>query len=83
MVTSEGEKKGGKESCEKNVKEEFPYKQAIGSLLYVANSTRPDITYAVNLLCRKQSNYDQYDWLKAKRIFRYLKRTINLSLVYE
>ncbi|MBP1527254.1 MAG: hypothetical protein H9Q66_04970, partial [Spiroplasma ixodetis] len=84
MVTAESEKKTTKNE---NIKIDeniiFPYRQAVGSLLYLANATRPDITYAVNLLSRKQSNFDLHDWLKVKRIFRYLKGTINLSLVYE
>lgn len=37
------------------------YKQVIDSLLYLTNSTRPDITFAVNVLSRKQSNFTIYD----------------------
>ena len=31
---------------------EVPYVSAIGALMYVANFTRPDIAFAVNLLAR-------------------------------
>jgi hypothetical protein len=34
---------------------EFPYLSAIGALMYLANNTRPDIAFAVNLLARHSS----------------------------
>lgn len=59
------------------------FRQVIGSLLYSANVTRPDIAFAVNCLSRKQNNYDLKDWFKVKRIIGYLKGTMNLGLLYE
>ncbi len=61
---------------------DVPYRQAIGSLIYLQNGTRPDITYSVNVLSRKQSNYTYHNWTQIKCIFRYLKGTKELYIVY-
>ena len=59
---------------------EVPFREVIGSLLYLANVTRPDIAYAVNYLSRKQSDPTEEDWIDAKRILRYLRGTSKLGL---
>jgi hypothetical protein len=59
-----------------------PYKQAIGSLNYLATRTRPDIAFAVNRAARAMQNPKEKDWIAVKRIFRYLQGTKNLSLRY-
>ena len=56
------------------------YRKAVGALLYVATTTRPDIAAAIGILCRRVSNPRQRDWNAVKRVMRYLKQTISLKL---
>jgi transposase InsO family protein len=56
------------------------YRKAVGALLYVAITTRPDISAAVSILCRKVSSPRQCDWTAVKRVIRYLKQTVNMQL---
>jgi hypothetical protein len=57
------------------------YRGMIGSLLYLTAS-RPDILFSVCLCARFQSNPRESHLTAVKRIFRYLKRTTNLVLLY-
>ena len=70
------------EDCEDLLGPEVPYLSAIGALMYLANCTRPDITFAVNLLARFSSAPTQRHWNGIKHIFRYLHGTIDLGLFY-
>ena len=54
----------------------------IGSLLYAALSTRPDISHAVITLSRFVSNPLKQHWTALKRILQYLKGSAKLGLVY-
>lgn len=54
----------------------------IGSLLYIANRTRPNISYAVGRLSRYTSNPSKEHWKALERVFKYLRGSINYSLVY-
>ena len=67
---------------EKDEMEGVPYKQLIGSLMYVALATRPDILFAVTKLSQFSSNLGRTHWLQAKRVLRYLAATKDFSLVY-
>ena len=49
------------------------YQSAIGSLMYLAVSTRPDISFAVSSLARFSSNPTKEHWTALKRLLRYLK----------
>ena len=50
--------------------------------MYLAGATRPDIAFPVHYLSRRQVNPTEEDWKKVKRIFRYLKGTADLRLLY-
>ena len=57
------------------------YQSVIGSLLYAAIATRPDISHAVDL-SKFNSAPTEAHLTAAKRIIRYLKGTINTSIQY-
>jgi hypothetical protein len=57
------------------------YQQMVGSLNYASICTRPDITYAVNVLSRYLHNPGQQHMIACKRVFRYLKGTSKLGLI--
>lgn len=63
--------------------ESLPYRELIGSLNYLAVCTRPDISYSVSYLSQFLSCYDNSHWTAAKRILRYLKKTINFKLNFK
>ena len=58
------------------------YANLIGSLMYLAIATRPDIAYAINKLAQFTSVPKPKHWTAVKRIFRYLKSTKNYKLTY-
>lgn len=67
-----------KEKYEMNNK---PYRELIVSLLYLARRTRPDISYAMSVLCRASQNLSVLHWNAAKRVLRYLSETKDYGLM--
>ena len=59
-----------------------PYLQAVGSLMYLATATCPDISYAVGVLARFSKNPGMTHWKAVKHLFRYLKGTLDYKLTY-
>jgi Reverse transcriptase (RNA-dependent DNA polymerase) len=59
-----------------------PYREIVGSLLYIANCTRPDIAFPVGVLSRFVSQPTTAHWAAAKRVLRYLCGTTQLGLKY-
>ena len=59
------------------------YQSMVGSLLYAAITTRPDIAQAVGAVSKFNSCPTEAHLTAVKRIFRYLKGTIDLCIKYE
>src|SRR6201999_3330088 len=59
-----------------------PYINAVGSLPYLAQCTRPDIAYAVGALARYNSNPSPTHWNAVAHLFKYLQGTKYYELVY-
>ncbi|KAF8783371.1 Retrovirus-related Pol polyprotein like [Argiope bruennichi] len=60
----------------------IPFQAAVGSLLYAAQATRPDISFAVNLMCQFCNSPSKTHWIAIKRIMRYLRGTTGATLSY-
>jgi hypothetical protein len=59
-----------------------PYAHAVGALMYLAISSRPDIAYVVGVLSRFSSNPGRAHWAAVKHLFRYLQGTLDMKLIY-
>ncbi len=61
----------------------MPYRELVGSLMYIMVCTRPDISNAVGEVSKFCENFDKEHWSAALKILKYLKTTKKLSLVFE
>ncbi|KAM1787885.1 hypothetical protein ACFX11_038242 [Malus domestica] len=68
-----------KKDDEEILEHDVPYLSAIGALLYLAQYTRPDFFFAVNLLARYSNAPTRRHWTGVKDIFCYLKGTTDLA----
>lgn len=66
-----------------NADSSYPYRQAVGALMYLMTGTRPDIAYSISYLSRSLENPTSDDITKVKRVFRYIAGTINKGIVYK
>ena len=58
------------------------FRSLIGCLNYLALSSRPDICFAANALSPFVENPGEVHWKSAKRVLRYLRRTMNQTLTF-
>ncbi|XP_027171542.1 LRR receptor-like serine/threonine-protein kinase FLS2 [Coffea eugenioides] len=59
-----------------------PYSSAVGSLMYAMVCTRPNLAHTVSVVSRFMANPGKEHWLALKRIFRYLRGTYDVGLIY-
>ncbi|MFN7610158.1 MAG: Ty1/Copia family ribonuclease HI, partial [bacterium] len=79
MSTSTRLTKGGSKEVDKST---VPYMELVGSLLYLASCTRPDISQAVGALSRYMAHPTEHHWSTAKGVLRYLAGTPELGIVF-
>lgn len=60
----------------------IPYRSAIGSLMYLATCTRPDISAAVSELSKFSQNPGAEHWEGVKRVVRYVGATAGDGLMF-
>lgn len=61
----------------------YPFREAIGSLMFLAVGTRPDISFAVGRASRSLNQPTSADITAVKRIFKYLRGTMSYGILYE
>ncbi|UYV68993.1 hypothetical protein LAZ67_6001951 [Cordylochernes scorpioides] len=86
-VPSDPYSKLTKKMCPKDDQEieemnKIPYRQTIGSLMYLMTGTRPDIAYAVSRVSQFMNNPGPSHWTAVKKIFGYLKATKNIGICF-
>ncbi|XP_061356852.1 secreted RxLR effector protein 161-like [Gastrolobium bilobum] len=68
---------------ERKEMEPIPYASVVGGLMYARTCIRPDISFAVGILGRYQSNPRMEHWKAAKKVLRYLQGTKDHMLMYK
>jgi hypothetical protein len=61
---------------------QYPYAELVGSSMYQASCTRPDIAFAVGALARYTGAPKKCHWEADKHVLRYLKGNMHLGLMY-
>jgi hypothetical protein len=61
---------------------DIPYHEAMGSLMYASLGTHPDISFAVQTVSHFLKKPGPVHWEAIKWIFRYLKGTRDLWLLF-
>lgn len=59
------------------------YQELVGELLYIANRTRPDITFATSYLSQYNHCPEKRHYMLGKRLLRYLQGTKHKCLYYD
>jgi hypothetical protein len=66
-----------------SVKEHKRFMQAVGCIQYVAAVSRPDLSFAANVLARHMAGSAKGHWAAVQHVLRYLQGTIDLGLKFD
>ena len=58
------------------------YASATGSIMYAMLCTKPDISYALSVTSKYQSDHSKGHWVVVNNILKYLRRIKDLFLIY-
>ena len=67
---------------ERSRMKKVPYRECIGSLMYLMAMTRPDIAFSVNQVAAYVSDPGEEHWSAVNDILAYLRRTIHHGIYY-
>jgi hypothetical protein len=67
---------------ERSRMKKVPYRECIGSLMYLMAMTRPDIAFSVNQVAAYVSDPGEEHWSAVNDILAYLRRTIHHDICY-
>lgn len=74
--------KSTEEELEEVKGEKIPYRNAVGSLMYLSQCTRPDLSHAVGVLSQHLEAPSRQHWDAVVHVLRYLKGTVDLGIIY-
>ena len=58
----------------------MPFRKVVGSLVWIASQTRPDISNAVRAVAKHSHEQKRSHWKAAQKILNYLLETAHLTL---
>ena len=59
-----------------------PYREAVGSLMWLANTTRPDFAQAVSAVAGHSHDPSDTHWKVVESILAYVKMTVDVGLIF-
>lgn len=71
-----------KRSCDDKLNTKLPYKELLGSLMYIMMGSRPDICFSVSYFGKFQDCATDEHFKHLLRVLKYLKSTINYKLYF-
>lgn len=65
------------------VSKAVPYREAVGSILFLSVVSRPDIAYAVSIVSQYLESPKKPHWNAVKRILKYIKGTLSYGILFK